>query len=85
MKAIARAGDAKVNDVLLAALDVALNRYLEERGTVPAKPLVADMPIALHDDGESGNRITILQVPLGRPGSARPPSASPRSCARRGR
>ena len=70
VKAIARAGDAKVNDVLLAALDVALNRYLEERGTVPAKPLVADMPIALHDDGESGNRITILQVPLGRPGSA---------------
>jgi WS/DGAT/MGAT family acyltransferase len=69
VKAVARAGDAKVNDVLLAALDVALNRYLEEHGTVPTKPLVADMPVALRDGG-SGNRITILQVPLGRPGSA---------------
>jgi diacylglycerol O-acyltransferase / wax synthase len=69
VRAVARAGDAKVNDVVLATLDIALSRYLERRGMFARRPLVADMPVALHDDGGAGNRITILQVPLGRPGS----------------
>jgi diacylglycerol O-acyltransferase len=68
-RAIARRGDAKINDVMLAAVDVAMNRYLEERGSVPDGPLVADVPVALADQGGAGNRITILQVPMGRPGS----------------
>jgi WS/DGAT/MGAT family acyltransferase len=68
-KAIARRGEAKVNDVMLAAVDVAMNRYLEERGTPPGGPLVADVPVALADDGGTGNRIVILQVPMGKPGS----------------
>jgi hypothetical protein len=58
-----------VNDVMLAALDVAMNRYLDERGTPADRPLVADVPVALHDHGGTGNRITILQVPMGRPAS----------------
>ena len=69
-RSIARRGDAKVNDVMLAAVDVALNRYLEQRGTPPDAPLVADVPVALTDHGGAGNRITILQVPMGKPGSA---------------
>jgi diacylglycerol O-acyltransferase / wax synthase len=68
VRAVARASGAKVNDVVLATLDVALSGYLEERGLRAEKPLVADMPVALHDDGGAGNRISILQVPLGRPG-----------------
>jgi hypothetical protein len=68
VRAIAQASEAKVNDVMLAALDVAMSRYLEERGTTLSRPLVADMPVALRDGGEAGNRITILQVPMGRPG-----------------
>jgi diacylglycerol O-acyltransferase len=68
VRAIARAGDAKVNDVLLATLDLALGRYLRQHGMQADKPLVADMPIALHDGVGAGNRITVLQVPLGRPG-----------------
>ncbi len=68
-RAIARRGKGKINDVMLAAIDVALNRYLEERGTPPDAPLVADVPVALADHGGAGNRITILQVPMGRPGS----------------
>ncbi len=71
VRRIARRSGAKVNDVLLTVLDVAMNRYLEERGLVPDKPLVADMPVALHDHGGTGNRITILQVPMGAP-HARP-------------
>jgi diacylglycerol O-acyltransferase len=67
VRSIAAAGEAKVNDVVLATLDLALSRYLRDRGTHARKPLVADMPVALHDRAGAGNRITILQVPLGRP------------------
>ena len=66
---VARRGGAKVNDVMLAAIDMAMSRYLEERGSPPDAPLVADVPVALHDHGGAGNRITILQVPMGLPGS----------------
>lgn len=68
VKAIAQASTSKVNDVLLATLDVAMSHYLEERGAKVSRPLVADMPVALRTGGEAGNRITILQVPMGRPG-----------------
>lgn len=69
VRAIARRAEAKVNDVLLATLDIALNHYLAERGMHTRRPLVADMPVALHDGAGAGNRITILQVPLGPPGA----------------
>jgi WS/DGAT/MGAT family acyltransferase len=64
----AAAGAAKVNDVMLVLIDMAMHRYLAERGTTVDRPLVADMPVALEDHGRAGNRITILQVPMGRPG-----------------
>jgi WS/DGAT/MGAT family acyltransferase len=67
---VARRTGAKINDVMLAALDVAMTRYLEERGTPPEGALVADIPVALEDHGGAGNRITILQVPMGRPDAA---------------
>ena len=69
VRSIARKQGAKINDVLLATLDAAMNRYLAERGTPPDQPLVADIPVALEDHGGTGNRITILQVPMGRPGA----------------
>jgi WS/DGAT/MGAT family acyltransferase len=68
VRAVAKRGNAKINDVLLAALDIALNRYLAEHGLRTKRPLVADMPVALHEGPGAGNRITILQVPMGRPG-----------------
>jgi WS/DGAT/MGAT family acyltransferase len=70
VRALARQGDAKINDVLLTVLDMAMHRYLAERGITPDRPLIADMPVALEDHGGAGNRITILQVPMGRPGAA---------------
>src|SRR5512139_3457822 len=69
VQSIARRSGAKVNDVLLATLDVALNHYLAAHGARTRRPLVADMPVALHDGAGAGNRITILQVPLGPPGA----------------
>ena len=70
VRALARQGDAKINDVLLTVLDMAMHRYLADRGITPDRPLIADMPVALEDHGGAGNRITILQVPMGRPGAA---------------
>lgn len=68
VKSIARRGEAKVNDVVLATLDLALCRYLDARQSHAERPLVADVPVALHDGIGAGNRISILQVPMGRPG-----------------
>lgn len=70
VKAVARAGNAKVNDIVLATLDLALSRYLDGLGLHADRPLVADVPVALHDSIGAGNRITILQVPMGRPGGS---------------
>lgn len=67
VRSIATRGGAKVNDVLLTVLDMAMHRYLAKHGSRANRPLVADMPMALDDHGGAGNRITILQVPLGRP------------------
>jgi len=68
VKTLASRGGATVNDIVLATLDLALSRYLDERGMHADRPLVADVPVALHDAGGAGNRISILQVPMGRPG-----------------
>ncbi len=70
VRAAAATGSAKINDVMLTLIDMAMHRYLAERGVTPDRPLVADMPVALDDHGGAGNRITILQVPMGRPGVA---------------
>jgi len=68
VRAMARAGHAKINDVMLTLIDMAMHRYLAGRNTRLDRPLVADIPVALADHGGTGNRITILQAPLGRPG-----------------
>ena len=65
VKAYGKAHEASVNDVLLTLLDMALNRYLDAKGRASkARPLVADMPVALTGGG-GGNAIAILQFPLG--------------------
>ena len=65
VKAYGKAQEASVNDVLLTLLDMALNRYLDAKGRASkARPLVADMPVALTGGG-GGNAIAILQFPLG--------------------
>ena len=53
VKALGKTRDATINDMLLTMLAVALIRYLEHKGVALAKPLVADMPVAL-DAGSGG-------------------------------
>lgn len=67
MKAYGKAHGATLNDLLLATLDIALDRYLHDQGVRPDKALVAAMPVALADAG-GGNQIAVLQFPLGAPG-----------------
>jgi len=71
IKAFGKAHHATVNDVFLAILDLALERYLRERGSVPKHALVVDMPVALAN-AASGNQIAVMQFPLGQPGAAPP-------------
>jgi len=63
MRLVARAGDATLNDVVLAMCAGALRAYMLELGALPDAPLVAMTPVSLRrdDDGESGNAVgTIL-------------------------
>ena len=70
MKAVAKATDSKLNDVVLTVCDIALSRYLREHGDEPHAPLVAQMPLNLRRDGDDqmGNQIAILPVTLGNAG-----------------
>jgi diacylglycerol O-acyltransferase / wax synthase len=62
---VAKVGGGKVNDVLLTTLDIAVTRYITERGALPEAPLVAIMPVALQTANSAGNQIALLPVPLG--------------------
>jgi len=64
-KAIAKSQGASINDLVMALCDMAVNRYLAERGEEPGEPLIAYMPVDLRsDDQEEGNLISLLQVKL---------------------
>lgn len=65
MKALGKAHGATVNDLLLTVLDIAMHRYLAERGRKITEALVADMPVALSAGAKGGNQIAVLQFPLG--------------------
>jgi WS/DGAT/MGAT family acyltransferase len=59
-KAIAKAGGAKLNDVVMAVCSGALRRYLQEKGQLPDKPLIAGVPISLRepDDTRQNNQVS---------------------------
>lgn len=64
-KQLAKQQGVTVNDVILALVDTALRRYLDERDEHPDKPLVAQMPISVRSDhGSSGNQVTIALLEL---------------------
>jgi diacylglycerol O-acyltransferase len=67
LKALGRNAGATVNDMLLAALDGALDRYLADKPRRSRKPLVVDMPVAL-SGASGGNQIAVLQLAMGLPG-----------------
>jgi WS/DGAT/MGAT family acyltransferase len=64
IRAVSKASEATVNDVVLAMCSGALRAYLLEQGTLPGRDLVAMTPVSLRredDSSESGNAVgTIL-------------------------
>jgi WS/DGAT/MGAT family acyltransferase len=67
LKAIARAAEGSLNDVVLAACSAGLRRYLREMDALPAKTLIASIPVALPRDADEagGNAVTMANVRLG--------------------
>jgi diacylglycerol O-acyltransferase len=64
-RALAKAFDATVNDVLLAACSGALRRYLEGLDALPSDPLIALVPISLRkDESAEGNQIAMILANL---------------------
>jgi diacylglycerol O-acyltransferase len=66
VKAIAKAFDATLNDVVLAMCGGALRRYLEHLDALPSQPLIALIPISLRkDESDQGNQIAMILANLG--------------------
>jgi diacylglycerol O-acyltransferase / wax synthase len=65
MRAAGKALDATVNDVTLAMCASALRRYLQDLDALPAKPLVAMVPVSTRkDDSDSGNQVAMVLTSL---------------------
>lgn len=64
VRMIAATFDTSVNDVVLAASAVALQRWLVAHHACPAGALIANVPIAVGGDDGGGNHVSMLRVPL---------------------
>jgi len=65
VRAVARAGTATVNDVILAVVSGALRSFLERRGSLPPAPLVAAVPVSTRAEGDDvANAISLFRVSL---------------------
>ncbi|MFD6396493.1 wax ester/triacylglycerol synthase family O-acyltransferase [Nocardia sp. NPDC060249] len=68
IKEIKAAFGVKVNDVVLAVVGGVLRRYLEERGELPDRSLIASVPVSVHESTrhtEGINKVSTLFCRLG--------------------
>jgi diacylglycerol O-acyltransferase len=66
IKAIGRAFDVTVNDVVLAMCGAALREYLISQNALPDQPLIAMVPVSLRrDDSDGGNQVATILANLG--------------------
>jgi WS/DGAT/MGAT family acyltransferase len=67
LRAIRRARDVTLNDVYLTVCGGAVRTYLIERGELPARPLVASVPVSTDPSAArlGGNRVDNLYVSIG--------------------
>ena len=66
IKAIGKKLGVTINDVVMAMCAGALRTYLLDLNALPAKPLIAMVPMSLRrDDSDSGNQITMILANLG--------------------
>ncbi len=66
LKAIRRSTGTTLNDVYLALCSGALRRYLDDRGELPDRPLLASVPVSTDPDAVrlSGNQVDNLYVSI---------------------
>lgn len=69
VKAVAKATDTSVNDVVMTVIDDALHHYLREHQAPTDRPLVALMPMSLRDEtgGSGGNQVSADLIAMGAP------------------
>jgi len=65
-KLVARRMHVTLNDVVMALCSGALRRYLEDRGGVPKKSLIAGVPVSLREAGNTdmNNQVTMMLASL---------------------
>ncbi len=66
-KAIAKESGGTLNDVVMAVCGGGLRAYLDELGELPAKPLVAFVPVNIREGGDEGggNKVAVLMASMG--------------------
>lgn len=65
VKLIAKLLGVSLNDVVMATTAGALRTYLKDNGDLPAKPLVAAVPVSLRAEGDSSNNNQVSMVTMG--------------------
>ena len=67
LRTLAQAADCTLNDVVLAVCGGALRQFLQERDSLPDKPLTAGIPVSVRpkDDEGTGNAISFIVATLG--------------------
>ncbi|MEP6791208.1 MAG: wax ester/triacylglycerol synthase family O-acyltransferase [Ramlibacter sp.] len=66
VKYIAKAFGVSLNDVVMATTSGALRRYLKESGELPARPLLAAVPVSLREQGDTSanNQVSMVRMTL---------------------
>ncbi|MFS2292114.1 MAG: wax ester/triacylglycerol synthase family O-acyltransferase [Actinomadura sp.] len=67
IKEVRRGLGGSVNDVVMALCATALRKWLDKRGDLPDRPLVAAVPVSLRrggDAAEPGNQLSVMTAPL---------------------